>query len=657
LTSHPQTIYLLDLTNRTVRFLNQPAPLVRLLPMDKLAFPSTATHLEALAPESQALLCHHAAQRSQLRPGESLQVDIRLVDKGSDRWLRLTESLAPVDTSSPLTVIGVAQEITEQKLTENRYKLRLRQETLLSTISSFFVDLQPEEFRIGMKEAMKLVCDFTGARYGLLLLHPTALQDSEGFLRSTVVTVQDSPAPQELDRAASDALLTWVEGHDLLQLTTDARLLAEQPQLKELLPPGIASALVLPLEYNLQLIGALVFGLAQPHPTLLAETRSFLRNLAETVANTFIQKRTEEALRRSEARYRTMIEEHQTEMICRMDAGLRLTFANQAFCSTFAVQPAEATGMDLMSLVHPEDRGRVQSLLATASSTEPVLRFETRANRPSDELCWQEWAVHAIFDHRQAFVEYQAVGHDITARKHMEAQISSAQSSLTQSARLASIGQLASSVAHTISNPLTVIIAEAQILLSEARGQRIESLQAIVNAGWRAQNVINELLKFSEPEPGSNQPVSINETIEKSLLLSQAYIQASGIELQLFLAPDLPEVWGNEYRLIDLWTTLFLLARSATLQTENERVIQIETRELDDQRIGVEITDNGFPIPEDQLENIFEIKLLPAGSNRNSGIEMSLCREIVRQHQGTIAIESSGGTTRLCIEFPRMVQS
>jgi signal transduction histidine kinase len=73
---------------------------------------------------------------------------------------------------------------------------------------------------------------------------------------------------------------------------------------------------------------------------------------------------------------------------------------------------------------------------------------------------------------------------------------------------------------------------------------------------------------------------------------------------------------------------------------------------VDANKIVVEVADNGIPIPVEQYDKIFEPQLIPTGSGRGTGMELSLCREIVRQNRGQIAVNGNGRETTFSITFP-----
>ncbi len=358
------------------------------------------------------------------------------------------------------------------------------------------------------------------------------------------------------------------------------------------------------------------------------------------------------ALRKSEARYRAIVDDHQTEMICRFLPNTTLTFVNEAYCRYYNQERGQLIGASFLDPLLSEEKPAIHEKLSGLSANAAVSSFQQRVWLATGEVRWQEWVCRAIFDQHNDFMEYQAVGRDITERKQMEEQLKTAQTHLAQAARLASIGELASGVAHQISNPLTTIIAEAQILSQELGRDHPgrESSEAIVQAGWRAQEVINELLKFSQPAQNTYEAVDVNETIDAALLLASAHVQALGARLAVNLTPGLPEISGNPRQLTDLWVNLLLLARTSFIDG-TEHNIHISSALSAQNEILVEVSDDGIPIPEEQYDTIFEPQLIPTGSGRGTGMELSICRELVRQNRGQITVSGNGKETIFHITF------
>jgi len=243
---------------------------------------------------------------------------------------------------------------------------------------------------------------------------------------------------------------------------------------------------------------------------------------------------------------------------------------------------------------------------------------------------------------------------DLMERKQMESQIQANHVQLTQAARLATIGEMASGIAHQIYNPLTTIIADAQLLLHELPQDHTgrESAKAIEQAGWRLQNAVQRLLEFSRPAASTLELLDVNQTIENAISLVGAHIEAAGIEIETCLEDKLPQIQGNVRQLEDLWVNLLLLARDAA-RAEHGNNIRVRTQLTSNGTLLVEVCDNGRPIPADQIASIFEPDFISPADGRGTGLELSICREIVRQHNGQITTTSlPEGETIVSVSLP-----
>ncbi len=350
----------------------------------------------------------------------------------------------------------------------------------------------------------------------------------------------------------------------------------------------------------------------------------------------------EEALRNSEARYRAIVEDYQTELICRYTPTGNLTFVNEVFCRYFGFGREKLLGMNLLYFLPESERQRMVHHWTGFSIDKPAATLEHQVQLPKQGLRWLQRTDRAIFDKQGRIFEFQSVGRDITERKRMEQQIKTAQSHLVQAARLTTIGEIASGVAHQIYNPLTTIIADAQILMRNlsAGSPGRESAEAIEQAGWRLQNVVQRLLAFSEPAANTFETLSVNDTITQALSLVTDQITHAGIQIQLKLEPELPPIRANARQLQNLWVNLLLLARDASVNYQGQW-IRIFTSALPGNAVIVEFHDDGKSIAPEQLATIFEPDFIGSPTGRGTGMELSICREIVRQHGGQITADSS----------------
>lgn len=256
---------------------------------------------------------------------------------------------------------------------------------------------------------------------------------------------------------------------------------------------------------------------------------------------------------------------------------------------------------------------------------------------PDARRRWVSSTVTPLLDETGKHVGTMDISRDITTRKQLEAQIKRAQAQLAHATRLAAIGELASGVAHQISNPLTTIIAETQLLLRELETDHPaqDMAQAIQQAGWRAQHAVQQLLDFSRPPADTLEQLDLNATLERALALVGGHIRTHTIEVQTALAPNVPRLTGNARQLEDLWVNLLMLARDGA-----PKRIFVQSA-LCGSQVQVSIADDGNLIPADQLTAMLEPDFVGFDSPRGAGLELSICREIARQHRAELHVTSA----------------
>jgi PAS domain S-box-containing protein len=133
------------------------------------------------------------------------------------------------------------------------------------------------------------------------------------------------------------------------------------------------------------------------------------------------QKRSQTALRRSEARYRAVVED-QTELICRFLPDGTYTFVNDAVCRALHRSADDLVGRSVWDFVLPMRHEAARTFLSSLTPERPVASEEHEVVAPDGTARWQYWTTRGFFDERGAVTEYQAVGRDITASKRAEEQ-------------------------------------------------------------------------------------------------------------------------------------------------------------------------------------------------------------------------------------------
>jgi signal transduction histidine kinase len=217
-----------------------------------------------------------------------------------------------------------------------------------------------------------------------------------------------------------------------------------------------------------------------------------------------------------------------------------------------------------------------------------------------------------------------------------------AQAKLVETARLSAIGELAAVVAHQINNPLTTVIADADVLLQDLTADHPmhEGVAAIHRAGRRSLAVVKRLLSTARREPGEEpHPVNLNDTIASTLELVMVYIERRGIVVEVELDPTPTYVWAKRGYLEDIWLNLLMNARDALDGVAAARIV-LSSR-LGEGEIEVTVHDNGPGVPPQYHENIFNPFFTTKPPGEGTGLGLYICRQISEECQGRIVLDTS----------------
>jgi two-component system NtrC family sensor kinase len=224
---------------------------------------------------------------------------------------------------------------------------------------------------------------------------------------------------------------------------------------------------------------------------------------------------------------------------------------------------------------------------------------------------------------------------------------------ITQSEKLASIGRLASGIAHEINNPLTSVMTFAHLLREKENldKQDTEDLDLIIHETKRAADIVQGLLDFARERPAVKEPLSINDVVERTVRLIRNQKLFREITIEEELGGGLPPVNGDANRLQQVVLNLCLNAREAMT---DRGTIHIETR-AESGRVILEIRDTGHGIKAEDLEQIFEPFFSTKPVGQGTGLGLSVSYGIVDQHDGRIEVESEEGVgTRFTVLLPAL---
>ena len=217
-----------------------------------------------------------------------------------------------------------------------------------------------------------------------------------------------------------------------------------------------------------------------------------------------------------------------------------------------------------------------------------------------------------------------------------------AQKQIYQAEKLASVGRLASGVAHEINNPLNGIKHCLYAIQKEPENRElVEKYLQLMNEGLEhIEAVVQKLLGFSRKSASTRQAVDLNESVRKVLALLEYRLNRKQVDLQLDLAQDLPEINGDDGLLKEVIMNLLLNSFDAV--AENGR-IAVKTVLQTDNRVALIVKDDGTGMAPEVLDKIFDPFYTTKPAGEGTGLGLSVALGIVEAHGGQITAQSTPG--------------
>ena len=351
------------------------------------------------------------------------------------------------------------------------------------------------------------------------------------------------------------------------------------------------------------------------------------------------RKRMEEALRESEARFRSISSAHPVPVaIVTVDGG-EMLYVSKPWADLFGTSIEAVVGRHAEDYyANPADRARF---------IEPLLRdgavngFEVEFKRPDGSTLWVALtAKRCEFEGKDAIVTGVI---DLTERRAAEQEIARQREVLHQSEKLSALGELLASVAHELNNPLSVVVGQALLLKETTTDEGISHRAVkIGNAADRCARIVKTFLAMARQQPTESMTVNMNDIIEATLDVTSYSLRASDIEVSLLLARELPLLHGDADQLSQVFTNLIVNGQHALEEKQRPRKLSISSAfDKSKDEVVVEVKDNGPGIPEEIRSRIFEPLFTTKEVGTGTGIGLAVCHRIIESHGGTITVESN----------------
>jgi PAS domain S-box-containing protein len=375
------------------------------------------------------------------------------------------------------------------------------------------------------------------------------------------------------------------------------------------------------------------------------------------------RKQAAEKLRESEERYRSLTDDVLDSSrvgIFILDSDFRIVWVNRALERYFGLRRDEIIGKDKRQLIHKrikdvfeDPKGFAEKVLATYDKNTYIENFECHVLPKGERQ--ERWLEHWSQPIKTGLYAGGRIEHytDITERKQTEERERQLQQELNLSSRLASIGQMASGIAHEINNPLTGVIGFSQLLTSkDIPDDMAKDIEVIHSEAQRVAKIVEGLLAFArQHKPGRNY-VDINDIITQVLRLRSYEMKANNIQVETGLAHDLPVTMADAGQLHQVFLNIVLNAEKEMINAHGRGKLIVKTEQTGD-KIRISFTDDGPGISKENLDKIFDPFFSTRAARNGTGLGLSICHGIITQHNGRIyATSKPGKGATFIIELP-----
>jgi len=361
------------------------------------------------------------------------------------------------------------------------------------------------------------------------------------------------------------------------------------------------------------------------------------------------RKRAEQALRERE-RQLSSIYDTAADVIFHLavetEGRYRFASVNQAFRLVTGLGYDQVVGKRVDEVIPEPSLTLVLEKYGEAIREKRIVRWEETSEYPTGRLTG-EVSVAPVIDDAGNCTHLVGAVHDVTERKRAEAALAAKNEELRamtqqlwQTAKLATMGELAASIAHELNNPLGTVSLRVEGLLAQAPpdSPQRRALEVVAREVERMGTLVAGLLHFSRRGARQISTLDVREELEQTLELIHYQLRQRQISVRREFAPAVPLVQADRQQLRQLFLNLFTNASDAMPQG-GTLTIRVQGGAG---QVVMEIADTGEGIAAEALPQVLEPFFTTKPEGKGTGLGLAICRRILQEHGGTLDLSSDG---------------
>lgn len=370
----------------------------------------------------------------------------------------------------------------------------------------------------------------------------------------------------------------------------------------------------------------------QPWMSPLDETEGVFVHAVDVTESVLARKTVEDlasSVQEKEARLNAILRQV-VSGIFQLDGHGSFSYFNERFCQLSGRTADELEQMTLFDLLDNESRFEMHSAMKHLFETGNAVELLQRWRHPNGTDIWVQQNLAGVYNENGDVESVLSVVQDVTAKKHAE-------EALRRSEKLAAVGQLASTIAHEINNPLEAVTNLLYLMNGAESLDEVQQYAHTASAELnRVSHVVTSTLQFHR-KPLRLEREDIGSLLQSALSLYEARIRSSEIEVNLEME-DVPDVWCYGSELRQVFTNLIGNAFDAT-KNAPRRQLHIRLHKAspmdDGERIRITIADTGLGMDASTHGKIFDPFFTTKGIG-GSGLGLWLSLDILKKHRATM---------------------
>jgi PAS domain S-box-containing protein len=359
------------------------------------------------------------------------------------------------------------------------------------------------------------------------------------------------------------------------------------------------------------------------------------------------RRRSEEALRESEQRFRLIVDGI-AGLVAIMSPTGEVEDVNRQVLTYFGKAVEQLKGWPSSNAVHPDDLPAVVSAWTRSVETASAYDIDHRLLRADGEYRWFHARGLPLCDAEGRVLRWYVLLTDINDQKQAEEALTRARAELANVARVTSLGVLTASIAHEVNQPLSGIVMNASTCLrmldtdpANIEGAR-ETARRTIRDGNRASEVVTRLRALFKRKEVAAESIDLNDAAREVIALSLSELRSNKIMVRHEFAENLPPVKGDRIQLQQVILNLLRNASDAMRDIDNRpRQLLIKTDSDDSKNVQLTVQDTGIGFAPDTADRLFES--FYTTKDDGTGIGLSVSRSIIEAHRGRLWASANEG--------------